>query len=477
MALCYISFYFSALRLAMQIKNDSANELLCQIATVDADEGSPQLNMLSTPTFSLLIQTSRGGGRIASDRYRQSLDLCDDFTGLEENTNRYDLLLLVKRAGKLAGFTPRMIMLLDYYMAFTRELDWEEGSRPIVYQSLARTSLDLGVSERQIQKLEQQLFATGAITWNDSGNHRRYGQRHSATGKIVYAYGVDLTPLAYLRSELEDKLHQKQLYAEAWQKTKRHISSYRRQIRSLMLEWQEEGTSPQLLQKFEQDYQEIAIQLRTHIELQELRTLLGRHKRLHSALVDAMGVGGGRKKEETACVSSAADRTQKSSCRSVPKFVHYKYSTQLKNSGSPSASCFQKSVAKPTEPDDLVSATGLQHVSLGQVLQVASEHFWGYLPLASRPMEWNDVVEAAYRLRSELHISQQSWGEACDVLGRVGASLCVLITDQGTQRAENRVTQPAAYFRGMVNRARAGELRLHSSVFGLLERDCVNEHA
>jgi len=81
---------------------------------------------------------------------------------------------------------------------------------------------------------------------------------------------------------------------------------------------------------------------------------------------------------------------------------------------------------------------------LGQALQAASDQFLGYLPLVKRPMQWNDVVEAAYQLRPELHISRQSWAEACDVLGRVGASLCVLITDQGTQRAENRVTQPAA---------------------------------
>lgn len=178
---------------------------------------------------------NRGGGRIASPAFRQSLDQCEDFTGLEEKTNRYDLLLLAKRTGKLAGFSPRMIYLLDYYMAFTCELDWEEGSRPIVYQSLARTSLDLGVTERQIQKLEKQLFEVGAITWNDSGNHKRYGKRDPNTGRIQYAYGVDLTPLAYLKTELEDKLQQKQLYDKAWLDTKRNISQYRRQIRSLIL--------------------------------------------------------------------------------------------------------------------------------------------------------------------------------------------------------------------------------------------------
>ena len=134
-----------------------------------------------------------------------------------------------------------MIELLDFYMAYTREIDWEEASRPIVFQSVSRTALALGVSERQIQKLEQQLFALGVITWNDSGNHKRYGQRDAQTGRIIYAYGVDLTPLAYLKEELQTKLHEKELHDQAWLETKRQISWYRRQIRSTLLQWQEEG--------------------------------------------------------------------------------------------------------------------------------------------------------------------------------------------------------------------------------------------
>lgn len=90
------------------------------------------------------IRQSRGG-RISSPRFRQSLEYCDDFAGLEEDQNRYDLLLLVKWVGKSYGFSSRMIELLDYYMSFTREIDWEEGSQPIVYQSLSKTALDLGV--------------------------------------------------------------------------------------------------------------------------------------------------------------------------------------------------------------------------------------------------------------------------------------------------------------------------------------------
>jgi len=433
--------------------------------------------MTYTTTFYDSETNRRGGGRIASDAYRKSLADCEDFTGLEENTNRYDLLLLVKRTGKLAGFSPRMIHLLDYYMAFTCELDWEEGSRPIVYQSLARTSLDLGVTERQIQKLEKQLFEVGAITWNDSGNHKRYGRRDPETGRIQYAYGVDLTPLAFLKPALEEKLHEKQLYDKAWLDTKREISQYRRQIRSLILELQEQGSHTDAIQPFENSYTEIAIQLRTNIRLGALRVLLSRHSDLHSRLLEYVAVNTPAQTNPSQAPDLAKE-TPSSSCTSEPKFAHYKYTNPFnKNTCSPSGTGFQKSVAEPTEPDNLISATGLQHISLKQVLLAASEQYRAHLPLEPRPMNWNDVVEAAYRLRSGLHISQKSWGEACEVLGRVGASLCVLITDQATERSGNPVRQPAAYFRGMVNRARVGELRLHNSIFGLLECKSVKGNA
>ena len=236
--------------------------------------------------------TTPGGGRIASPKLRHSLEQCEDFEGLEEKVSRYDLLLLVKRAGKKAGFSPRMIALLDYYMSFTRDIDWEEGSCPIVYQSLARTALDMGVSERQIQILEKQLFEVGALTWHDSGNHRRFGQRCEETGQIMFAYGAELTPLAYLKTELQDKLHEKQLYDKAWMETKRQISWYRRQIRAILLEAEsgagecgEEFTLDKAdLLDFSNRYERIAICIRTYMDLICLRELLGKHKDLYEIL-------------------------------------------------------------------------------------------------------------------------------------------------------------------------------------------------
>lgn len=420
------------------------------------------------PSFHSASDRPGGGGRIASDWYRRSLEVCEAFAGLEPGFGRFDLLLLVKRAGSDAGFTPKMIQLVEYYLTvFTRDIDWEEG-RPIVYQSLSKTALDLGVSERQVQKLEKQLFEIGAIGYVDSGNCKRYGQRDPKTGVILWAFGVDLSPLADLRAELETRLHEKDLYNRAWQETKRKISWHRRQIRSLMLEWQGDQGAVPGQGRFERAYQEIAFQLRTHVRLEELRDLLVRHQALLSELMRTMGVGETTVEQSTPL--PIAQTTPKGSSTSARSDAHYKYTNQSLNSCRQDAKGFQESVAEGPAVNEQAPCSGAEHVTLKQVASAASERFRGHLPMDLPSMNWSDVVEGANRLRGELGVSQAGWGEACDLLGRSGASLCVLVTDRAALREDQPARLPAAYFRGLVNRARRGELRLHNSIFGLLGR-------
>ena len=440
-----------------------------------------------------------GGGRISSAKLRNTIEQCEDFTGLEEGVNRYDLLLLVKRAGKHCGFSSKMIQLLDYYMAYTRDIDWEQGSRPIVYQSLSRTALDMGVSERQIQRLEQSLFEAGAITWNDSGNHRRYGQRCEDSGQILYAFGVDLTPLAYLRAELKAKLEEKQLYDRAWMETKRQISYYRRQIRSMILELEEGALiSDKELALLEADYAPISMQIRAHMDLSTLRSLLESHKELHANIIGLF---------ETQVTHNEPKETDKASCTNDTNVTHYKYTTHKKSNkldhSRDAAQSFQESSSQSSElqkdnleqadrlnaskesrgfkpaqfetEETLIHKTGLQHVTLKQLLNVSSSRFKDHLPIAARPMNHGDFIEAAYQLKGQLGISQNSWGYACMTLGRIGAAVCVILTDQANLREENRVMKPGAYFNAMISRAKVGELKLQQSVMGHLKREFSND--
>lgn len=431
------------------------------------------------------------GGRVGSVALRRSYGIAAEFTGLEADTNRYDLLLHVKRAGRHAGFSPKMIQLLDYYMAFTRDVDWEEGARPIVYQSLARTALDLGVSERQIQRLEQGLFALGALTWNDSGNHKRYGQRCPQSGRILYAFGVDLTPLAELKAELAAKLAEKESHDKAWLETKRQISWCRRQICASLAE-AEEGSCPTTL--WASRYQAIAFPIRTYMDLPALQSLLAQHRALHNELLAAL--------PQPARPTAITPVSDKTSSKDDLFVVHYNSTTRIESFdkskvGRPEASCFRESVpasgrARPNSvehgtpqgseegpPAEVSSAcgettppsSGLERISVKQALNVASEHFRAHLPLANRPLAWADLVDAAYRLKGTMHVSQQSWAEACSILGRNGAAVCLLLTDRATQRPEDPVLKPGAYFRAMTQRAKTGQLHLHSSVLGILKRE------
>ena len=444
---------------------------------------------------------SPGGGRIASPKLRHSLEQCEEFDGLEKNVNRYDLLLLVKRVGKAAGFTPRMTSLLDYYMSFTRDIDWEEGGRPIVYQSLAKTALDMGVSERQIQILENQLFEVGALTWHDSGNHRRFGHRCEETGQILFAYGAELTPLAYLKETLESKLQEKQLYDKAWMETKRQISYYRRQIRSILLEAEmREGESDESfvldgaqLIDFTARYEQIAVSIRTYMDLIALRELLDKHKQLYAILSDQVAMH-----DQKASIGANKDQLlNKDSSKDESNDVHYKYTNKKQlnklSTSRPSSNFLQEGVADPSEPqskageegkgskkerkeessqgNSTILSTGLQHVTLKQLLNISSDRLKSQLPMEPRPMNANDFVEASYSLIKMLGISQSSWGHACLTLGRIGAAVCVILTDQANLREENRVRKPGAYFNAMVNRAKTGDLKLHKSVMGHLKRD------
>ena len=71
-------------------------------------------------------------------------------------------------------------------------------------------------------------------------------------------------------------------------------------------------------------------------------------------------------------------------------------------------------------------------------------------------MSWNDLIEAAYQTRTELHISQKSWAGACMLLGRAGAAICILLTDQASQRLNEPVQKPAGYFNAMLRRGWQG---------------------
>lgn len=437
----------------------------------------------------------QSGGRISSPKFRGADQFSAEFEGLAEDAKRYELLKLVKRVGSYAGFTSKMVQLLEYYLVFTKDCDWTAGNRPIVYQALSKTALDFGVSERQIQKLEKALFEVGAVAWNDSGNHRRYGTRDAETGEIVYAYGVDLSPLAALRPFLVAKESEKRQADEAWMETKRQISWYRSQIRSMIAEAREVRSLEHFSIQAERNYEGIAISIRTYMDQRDLNILLESHKDLYDVLMMTL--------ESSSPALKSNEITDKETSKDEQQFAHIDNTNKFKydksyNSSSKSTEASEGSVrasqsSKPHKDAPVTLSKGeisdskeqwrasiseeLGRISWKQVLNACSDRFKAQFPVHDRPLAWSDIVDAAADMLPVLDISKSAWWDACSTLGRHGAAICIMIIDQKAQALDpsDRVRNPGGYLREMTVRAKKGELNLHGSVFGLLKRD-IGEH-
>ncbi len=428
------------------------------------------------------------GGRLSSPKIRGMDLISEEFEGLPEGVTRVDLVHLVKDAGAHVGMTPAMINLLEYYLRFTRDCDWSDGGRPIVYQSLLKTARQFGVSERQIQYLEKRLFEAGALTWNASGNHKRYGARDDRSGEIIFAYGVDLSPLAALRPLLEKKMEEKQAIDQAWYEIKRQIGWYRARIRSLVGEAAQIPALGQMAAEADHAYKGINGHIRSYMSLEDLRALLKAHRELSDRLQAAIEAQVPAEKE----CGLNKDLTINSSSTDDKNFVHI-YSTKnpqslKRDTSSPTdRNASEGSVAEPAVTKSQVSAGGesykenwmaaiheeMGRISWKQVLWACSDRFKEKFPLerAGKSLGWPDVVDAAYLMLDELKINKSAWWEACQVLGRDGAALCVMIIDQKVQDPDKAIRNPGGYLRAMTARAKKGELNLHGSIFGLLKRE------
>ena len=78
---------------------------------------------------------------------------------------------------------------------------------------------------------------------------------------------------------------------------------------------------------------------------------------------------------------------------------------------------------------------------------------------------WPEIVDAADWLRHDLGVSKSLWGEACLAMGREQAAIALAIVS--AKPAEHFRTTPGGYFHGMVAKAKAGELNLARTVWGM----------
>ena len=392
------------------------------------------------------------------------------------------VLAAFKAAAPFLGLRASVIHAIDWLFKFTQPIDWEPGSRPIVWPNAGEQGAAFGLSVGQVKSLNRHLAEAGLIIMRDSPNGKRYGVRtHGRTGSIVEAYGFDLSPLGSRMAEFraiaaEGKARQTRMRA-----LRRRASIARNGLRQLfaaaaestarfdLAPWQlragpfgrgladmtDESVLAMAVVGLERVVDDVRVALQhclsaSSAEFDPVETgPMGSENQPHitttnkllnpSDTVAAVGEGGREGGSGIAPTDGASGGRRRAVAGREPREVD----TAMR-------------------PHDMRPEGAALNLTPEELTRLAPR-LRLYLPKPTAT--WPDIVDAADWLRGELSISQSLWGEACLRLGRMRAAVAVAVV---SAKPEGHIrTDPGAYFYGMVRRAKAGELNLEKTIWGL----------
>jgi len=388
----------------------------------------------------------------------------EGFAGLPEGVTMLgQLLAALKAAAPRLGLSPRMVHALDWLFRFTQPQDWGRGGRPIVWPSAETQQVALGLSPTRVKALNRALIEAGLVTMKDSPNGKRYGKR-DARGNIVEAYGFDLSPIAMRHAEFVALAAEAKAEREALRRLRRRATIARNGIAQILETAAEYGFEGEEWTRLAGDSRDITRALRTIERPEEV----------------ALGVDNLERRQRSA--RERLENLLSTVVATVPEVVNpaplgavfgpHQYT--YKPDSYPEQDTVIAAEGRSSRGGDPVPPTPapvpLETPERGRVLKLHPDDLVGLAPrlklyLRRPDPTWPEVIDAAAFLRSDLDVSKSLWGEACLAMGRVEAAIAIAIVS--TKDPGHFRTTPGGYFHGMVAKAKAGELNLDRTLWGM----------
>jgi len=378
-------------------------------------------------------------------------DRADSFAGLPPGTAKpLRLLAAFQEAEPYLGLPAHAFKLVSWLVKQTMPCDWEQGSRPIAWPSARRQEEYLGLSGARVKLLNRALFEAGIFVIRDNEQGKRYGRR-DAKGRIVEAYGFDLSPLAQRYDEFVRIAAEAKIERDCMNTLRKRVTIARRAIRAT-------GEALAALGPLPPDWQRIEAEMAALIEAKR------RAARSNDLILIAEALE--RRKtevEEWLREASKAVETSPTGLENEPHITSTNLNldpldTVIAQRKSSPVEAAPPPAPKPVSPQQelVVKTTELVDLAprLGQ-----------YVPPGAA--QWGDILDAADCLRRELGISAALWGEACIGMGRERAVLALAIVS--TKEAAHFSRSAGGYFAGMVRKDERGELHLERSLWALRE--------
>lgn len=445
------------------------------------------------------------GHRRRGPEHFASEDAAKAFPGLPEGQSHHELGELLQKVGPTLGWQPRLVHHFRVLLQYTRSQDWTPGARPVVWLSVQETAIHLGVTPSQVRRNEKKLHELGAISWKDSANHRRYGERDE-NDNIVEAWGIDLSPAAALLDTLREAADQLCSRRAECRQARQQLAGLKQSVLAAINTALETGA---LQDASAEAYRRLVHETANGHGRAGLRDLKHRLRRLEAIdddlrreLADGRplhadddkdsGAGsGGSSTTPADAIDNPVDNSEfpsdsdasPTTCArpdAPPRLPPYDTTkgTVCENI-TVASGARRKGKAGSETPGNLRAAPDGGRPDLGGGFDhdtVAGVPVPAFLAMMPDPMRfrvpargpvWPAIVDAAADIAADIGISRHAWGEACIGLGREAAAIALAVVAVKHERGV--VYSPGGYLRQMTRRHAAGELRLAPSVFGLIE--------
>jgi replication initiation protein RepC len=394
-------------------------------------------------------------------------DQADGFAGLPRGTAKpLRLLAGFQEAEPYLGLPAHAFKLVSWLVRLTQPQDWEEGSRPIAWPSAQRQAEFLGLSPARVKALNRSLFEAGVFVIRDNEQGKRYGRR-GADGRIIDAYGFDLSPLAQRQDEFIRIAAEARIERGRMKALRGRVTQARRAIRQAGEGLAGLGCVPATWPQMEAATGALVRAAKQAQRSEDLAVIVASLERRKTEAEQAFRDAGkpvetspeGLENEPHTISTNLSENpsdtvTAPEASRSAPP---------SQPPSSPSVSAPPPGPEAPTPTKASIGAEQEFRLKPAQLLDLA--------PRLARCVTdatptWTAIVDAAGgSLRHELGVSPSLWGEACVTMGREQAALALAIV---STKAPGHFTRGAGgYFAGMVRKAARGELRLERSIWAL----------
>jgi replication initiation protein RepC len=388
------------------------------------------------------------------------IDQADQFTGVPRGTAKpLRFLGAFQEAEPYLGLPSHAFKLVSWLVKQTQAQDWEEGSRPIAWPSARRQQEFLGLSAARVKSLNRALFESGIFVIRDNEQGKRYGRR-GPDGRIIEAFGFDLSPLAQRYDEFVRLAAAAKVERGRMKDGRRRVTLARRAVRQIGEQLADMDRLPGDWQRLEADTAALVRAGKQAERSEDMFLIAGSLERRKSEAEEWL--------KAAVAETSKPVETSPEGLENEPHTINTNLPVNLKDTVIAHE---ESSSAEPIVPP---SPPPVQRQQTSRELGIKEPHLLDLAPrlaahILTETPSWRDIVDAAGQgLRHELGVSASLWGEACRAMGREQAALALAIVS--TKPPEHFTRGAGGYFAGMLRKFQRGELHLERTLWALKDR-------